>query len=140
MSFIYAEKCNEIINIHCDTKIYLDSFAGASFSREQIELVNKYGIVKTTIICPEISISFAGNKIYLAAELFRRLYEKRIITTQDVINMAYEIHRSGEINEIEFIIASCEDGDLSLHCIKEHEVHRDCPFAWIGSPMAHCEF
>ena len=80
------------------------------------------------------------ENIYLASKLFKRLYEKRRFTTQDVVNMAYEIHLQGNNNDIEFIIASCEDGNLSLHCIKEHEIINDCIFAWIGSPIAHSEF
>ena len=30
MSFVYAEKYDGILDLHCDTKIGLDSFAGAS--------------------------------------------------------------------------------------------------------------
>lgn len=44
------------------------------------------------------------------------------------------------INDIEFITASCEDGCLSLHCVKEREKRSNCPFAWISSPAAHREF
>ena len=140
MSFVYAEKSNGTIDIHCDTKIELDSFAGATFSQDQINVIQKYGIVKITLICPEIGIAFAGNKIYLAAKLFNQIFEKRTITTQDVVDMAYSIHISENENDIEFIVASCEDDNLSLYCIKEHEVDKDCPFAWIGSKAAHCEF
>lgn len=140
MGFVYAEKSNGTLDIMCDTKISLDRFAGASFSKEQIDAIERYGIVKVTVICPEIAIGFAGNNIYLASKLFKRLYEKRRFTTQDVVNMAYEIHLQGNNNDIEFIIASCEDGNLSLHCIKEHEIINDCIFAWIGSPIAHSEF
>ena len=140
MSFVYAEKGDNSLDIHCDTKIELDSFAGASFSLEQIELIRKYGIVKTTLVCPEISISFAGNNIYLASKLFNRLYKKRRFSTKELVDMAYAIHMEGNINDIEFIIASCDEGVLSLICIKEHEIHTDCIFAWIGSHVAHREF
>lgn len=57
----------------------------------------------------------------------------RTFSTKDVVNKAHEIHLEGNNNDIEFIVASCEDGDLSLHCIKEHEVFKNCSFAWIGS-------
>ena len=139
MSFVYAEKCGDTFDVHCDTKINLEN-ATASFSAEQAGLIEKYGIVKTTIICPEISISFAGNDIFRASSLFYRLFEKRKFTTNEVVNMAYETHIEGDINGIEFIVASCEDNILSLHCIKGHKVDRDCQFAWIGSPVAFREF
>ena len=140
MSFVYAEKKNDTIDIYCDTKMGFDNFAGASFSEEQLKCINKYGIVKITLICPEIGIGFAGNNIYLASELFYRLYDKRVFTTNDVVEMAYDIHMRSKDNDIEFIIASCENGSLSLHCIKERMKFCDCPFAWIGSPVAHKEF
>lgn len=140
MSFVYAEKHNGTLDMHCDTKIGLDSFAGASFSQDQKNVIHKYGIVKITLICSEIGIAFAGNNIYLASKLFSQLYEKRIITTQDVVDMAYDIHMNEKKDDIEFIVASCEADNLSLHCIKEHELYKDCPVAWIGSAVAHREF
>lgn len=78
--------------IYCNTKIGLDDFAGATFSEEQFQCINKYGIVKITIICSEIGVAFAGNNIYLAAELFRQLCVKKVFTTQEVVDMAYDIH------------------------------------------------
>ena len=140
MSFVYAEKLDNTIDIHCDTKTGLDDLALASYSPEQMVLIQKYGIVKTTVVCPEISISFAGNNVYLASELFRHLYEKMSFTTQEVVEIAYDIHKTGDINDVEFIIASCEEDVLSLYCIKEHEIQNDCQFAWIGSTVAHRQF
>ena len=140
MSFVYAETKNNTLDIYCDTKIGLDNFAGATFSLEQAELIRKYGIVKTVLICPELAISFAGNNIYLASKLFKRLSEKKIFSTQEVVDMAYDTHVAGKKNDVEFIVASCEYGKLSLQCIKECEVYSDCKFAWIGSPVAHSEF
>ena len=139
MSFVYAEKWGDTFDVHCDTKIDLEK-APVSFSSEQARLIDKYGIVKTTIICPEISISFAGNDIFRASLLFHRLFEKKTFTTNEVVDMAYETHMEGDINGIEFIVASCENNVLSLHCIKEHSIDRDCQFAWIGSPVAFQEF
>ena len=49
MSFIYAEKRieidQEIITIHCDTKIRLPDDAKSNFSVEEIDLIKKYGII-----------------------------------------------------------------------------------------------
>ncbi len=140
MSFVYAEKLEDTIDIHCDTKTGLDDLALASYSPEQLVLIQKYGIVKTTVVCPEISISFAGNNVYFASELFRKLHEKKSFTTQEVVEMAYDIHKAGDVNDVEFIISSCEENVLSLCCIKEREIQNNCQFAWIGSPVAHQEF
>ena len=71
MSFIYAEKYHdhdsgqEMVGIYCDTKITANDYTSANFSRVENDLVRKYGIVKSTICCPELCISFAGNNILL---------------------------------------------------------------------------
>ena len=137
MSFIYAEKIEKSLHIYSDTKISFNNNSGASFSKEQMVLLNKYGIIKTTIICPTICISYAGNNIFLASELFLKLYEKRTVSLQDVLDLAMEIHLSAKKDDIEFIISSCEDNELLLHCIKEGELQSNCSFAWIGSVQAH---
>ncbi len=140
MTFVYAEIIDDLLWVHSDTKIKLDDHYPNTYSPEQSQLIRKYGIVKTTLICPELSISFAGNNIFLASELFRKLCEKRRFETSDVIKMAMDIHMSSKPDDIEFIIASCEDGKLSLHCIKNRELDSGCLIAWIGSPSAHNEF
>lgn len=137
MSFVYAEKRNTTINIHCDTKIVQEGIF--TVSSEQRELIQKYGIVKSTVISPMVSISFAGNNIFLASKLFLLISEMKQVDTRQIIDMAYYIHKTGKVDDIEFIIASCEDG-LSIYCVKEYEIQEDCQFAWIGSPIAHREF
>ena len=67
MSFIYAEKYGEddsdreSIRILCDTKVTPGRFTSAHFSEVEADFVKKYGIVKSTICCPELCVSFAGN-------------------------------------------------------------------------------
>ena len=114
MSFVFAKKTtvlnNETIKVFCDTKIGLVDGAKGTFSDKQIELIKHYGIVKNTIICPEYSISFAGNNIFYASKLFRRLYEKKCFSRDEVIDLAYEIHKNAiNQSDIEFIICSCEN-------------------------------
>jgi len=140
MSFVYAEIIKKSLHIYSDTKMSFNNNSGASFSKEQMALSDKYGIVKTTIICPEICISYAGNNLFLASELFMKLYEKRTVSVQDALDSAMEIHLSADKDDIEFIIASCENDVLSLHCIKERELQSNCNIAWIGSNLAHCQF
>ena len=140
MSFVYAENLNGSLEVYCDTKIGLNGPVGANFSEEQLKLIQRYGIVKTTIICPEISISFAGNNIFLATKLFRMLYERKVFTTKEIVDLAYYIHLNSNINDIEFLVASCENDTLSIYCIKEKKVQSECQMAWIGSSVAHREF
>ena len=45
MSFIYAEKVDNGLNILCDTKIQLNEIAEATISREQRNLIFQYGVV-----------------------------------------------------------------------------------------------
>lgn len=145
MSFVYAEKKvvmdQEIISIHCDTKICLPDDAKANFSGEEIDLINKYGIVKISILGTTISIAFAGNKIFLAAKLFSQLYELKTFTIEEAVERAYDIHSSAKNpSEIEFIICSADDNVLRIDCIKDGEVQYDCSSAWLGSYKAFREF
>lgn len=136
MSFVYAELLDETFEIYCDTKITLSECAGLSCSTEQLHAISQFGIVKTTILCPEISVSYAGNDISLAAKLFSMMAKKGSFTTDDVIDTAYKLHKEVDLDAIEFIIASCENEQLSLHCIKQNEIHRNIKTAWIGSGKA----
>lgn len=74
MSFVYAEKSDQSIEIYCDTKITPGTAKGALFSPKMQQLIDRYGIVKTTIVCPEIAVSYAGN-ISKASRLFYGLVD-----------------------------------------------------------------
>ena len=139
MSFVYVEKVDEVISIYCDTKITTCQKDGALFSPQMQELVDRYGIAKTTIICPEIAISFAGN-VSKAAYLFRALYEKKSFSTEEVFEIAKDISNSGIRGDTDFIIASCENGQVRLGYIKDGNCIQDCQNVWIGSTIAHREF
>ena len=145
MSFVYAEKRRiletETIIIHCDTKIGLKGGAKAAFSSDMIDLINKYGIVKISILGPAISIAFAGNNIFRAAKLFSHLQTLRTFTVDDAIDKAYNIHISSEnISDIEFIICSADNNELRIDCIKDGTIERNCSSAWLGSYIAFRQF
>ena len=139
MSFVYAEKVKEVIAIYCDTKITPGQKGGALFSPQMQELVDRYGIAKTTIICPEIAISFAGN-VSKAARLFRALYDKKSFSTDEVLEIAKDISDSGIPGDTDFVIASCEDGLVRLGYVKDGNCVKECQNVWIGSQIAHDEF
>jgi len=145
MSFVYAEKTTifnqETITIHCDTKIGVFDDAKANFSVEEIDLVKKYGIVKISILGTSISVAFAGNKIFLAAKLFKQLCELKIFSVEEAIQKAYAIHSNAEnYSDIEFIICSADDNFLRIDCIKDGIIMNDRPSAWLGSYDAFREF
>ena len=143
MSFVFAEITDyagvESLKVLCDTKIDVSKSLN-SYSQETRVLVDKYGMVKTTILCPEISISFAGNNIYLASKLFGEMAKKVFFSTMDVIDCAKRIHLNANADEIEFIVMSCEDGCMSLWCIKNRRVYSNVQSCWIGSNKAFNEF
>ena len=145
MSFVYAEKKTiidqESINIHCDTKIGLSDDAIANFSVEEIDLINKYGIVKFSIVGPTMCIAFAGNKIFLAAKLFAKLCELKTFSVEEAVERAFAVHNDADhYSDIEFIICSADDNILRIDCIKDGNVQRNCSSAWLGSYNAFREF
>ena len=145
MSFVYAEKKmiidQESINIHCDTKIGLPDDAKANFSVEEIDLINKYGIVKFSIVGPTMCIAFAGNKIFLAAKLFAKLCELKTFSVEEAVERAFAVHNDADhFSDIEFIICSADDNILRIDCIKDGNVQRNCSSAWLGSYNAFREF
>ena len=117
MSFIFAEKIkkldeydDETIKVYCDTKVSTESTIGAGVSRELQKQLQKYGIIKSTIICPEFCISYAGNNAFLASKLFHKLFEMREFFREDVLREAYDVHITARYpSDIEFIICSSEE-------------------------------
>lgn len=138
MSLVFAEKKNvneqEIISIHCDTKIGLLDGVGANFSIDEINLIKKYGMVKISIIGTTMCISFAGNNIFLAADLFSQLCKIRVFSVEEAVECAYSVHKGAmSPSDIEFIICSADDDVLRIDCVKDGKIINDCPSAWIGS-------
>ena len=147
MSFLFAEKyqipnCNyEFIQILCDTKVTPDRYTQANFSEEERSLISKYGFVKSTIICPELCISFAGNNTVFATNLFRQLKEMKSFEPDDVSKYALSIHLSApNFDNIEFIISYFSNSQIHIDCIKNGKVYKDVPVAHIGSEIAFEDF
>ena len=149
MSFIYAEKTynpniqKNDLKVFGDTKIELGNNAKANLTAVQYNLIKKYGIIKSTICCPELCISFAGNEIIYASELFNQLSNTKQFDVEDVVDLAYSIHKTAKFeDDIEFIITyfSDKDNDVHIDYVKEGEKHVDVSFAWIGSSIARKYF
>lgn len=138
MSFIYA--MNDVIfSILSDTKIDLkddlEKFWKAESDRR---LVKQIGLIKSIIVSPNLVICYAGNNISKAAELLRKV--KHIpLDMEEIVDMAFKIHIDSGVDEIEFLIAYC-DQIRELVSIKNHQVIRKCKSAWLGSLDAYTEF
>lgn len=147
MSFVFAEKHFdeslkiELFSISCDTKIIPDNYSNLNFSKQQMHSINKWGIIKSTILSPDLCISFAGNNIKYAGILFNTLFEIGSLDTNEVQRIALDIHKNAEsIDDIEFIISSFNDDKFNICCIKNQEIYYDCKSCYIGSPKAYSFF
>jgi len=147
MSFIYAEKYNEnglnneSVRILCDTKTTLTNYSSANFSSIARNLISQYGIIKSTICCPELCVSFAGNNTVFATKLFKQLFDMRHFELEDVSGYALNLHRNApDVNDIEFIITYVSNGQIHIDCVKNGELTKDLCFAHIGSNAAFNEF
>ena len=145
MSFIYAEKSQEIINgqtinhtnIFSDTKTTLIGAYKRNWSPEARTMINKYGFSKIINIAPKIAVAFAGNNTGNAHALLEWYYSQSIITVDDIIDKAYEIHMSVDKDDIEFIICYADDNnETHIASVKEQIIQRECSSAWIGSYAA----
>lgn len=147
MSFIYAEKYHEkgsgreSVRILCDTKVTPGKFASAHFSEIERTMVTKYGIVKSTICCPDLCISYAGNNTLCATELFRQLHDMDSFELEDVSTYALRIHqKTSSQDDIEFIVAYFLNDQVFIDCVKNGKLERDVLSAHIGSVDAFSVF
>ena len=147
MSFIYAEKyqmddsSDESVRVLCDTKTSPGRYTSANLSRTEYDLVLKYGVVKSTICCPELCISFAGNNTLFAAKLFRELDDMGSFEPKDVSDYALSIHQSApSSDDIEFIISYFSNDQVFIDCVKNRKLQRNCTIAHIGSEDAFKAF
>lgn len=145
MSFIYAEKSQEIINgqtinhtcIFSDTQTTLIGAYKRNWSPEARTMINKYVFSKIINIAPKIAVAFAGNNTGNAHALLEWYYSQSIITVDDIIDKAYEIHMSVDKDDIEFIICYADDNnETHIASVKEQIIQRECSSAWIGSYAA----
>ena len=132
MSFIYAEKYQEpdtnceSVRILCDTKVVLNDYSSTNLSKEEFDLVSKYGIVKSTICCPEVCSSFAGNNIILATKLLNKLKDLKTFEPEDVSDYAFQIYDDADnVNDIEFIVAYISNGNIHIDCVKDGKVNKN---------------
>lgn len=145
MSFIYAEKnyiqCLDqrfpVTHIYSDTRLVIDEASGLNWKPSTLSIVKKYGIIKSIILSPRCCISFAGNNIAYAHQLLEQLYAWQSFTGEQLIDLAYQIHKSAPVDDIEFLICLADENDEThIICIKNNAIEAEKISAWIGSKQA----
>jgi len=143
MSLIYGKKYDYEVEggkrssfaLYGDTKILLEGAIKANWTSERVDMLNKYGIVKSSITCPKCCISYAGNNLRHAYELIRWFENNGPCTEDGLLDAALRIHRgASDLDQIEFIICTAdEDDEIDISVVKEGELRRRLESAWIGS-------
>lgn len=145
MSFIYAEKNYirfqderlPITHIYSDTRLTLDEASSLNWKPYTYNAIKRYGIIKSIILSPRCCLCFAGNNIGYAHQLLEQLYTLQSFTDEQLIDLAYQIHQSAPIDDIEFIICLADEKDEThITCIKNNTIVTDNLSAWIGSRKA----
>ena len=145
MSFVYAIKyireceghAHKCTHIYSDTKITLDGTSKLNWGEKTRSAIKRYGPIKLMFLRPKCCISFAGNNIALAHQLFETLCEMKEFSEEDLLHHALKIHTDHPPDKIEFIICLADENDeTEIICIKEHTMQRNCSRAWIGSQDA----
>ena len=141
MSFIYAPKVpyddfgqeRENVQIFSETMITPRDTNGFQWGKRTLELVKRYGLVKSMILSPKCCFSFAGNDIQYANIFLDRLYKKSNCSAEELIDLAFSVHEEAGSDAIEFIICTADDEDrLTITCIKDDTVYQNCSVAWLG--------
>jgi hypothetical protein len=143
MSFVYAEKnpideeCSEYsINILSDTKTTLTGAVLVNWSERQRKAIEDYGFIKSMIISPSCCVSFAGNDTSYAQKLLKWIFEKGIVSDEEMLEKAMQLHMEAHKDDIEFIICSSDTGKPCIYYIKNGNMFIDVSSAWIGSQAA----
>ncbi|MBQ8920944.1 MAG: hypothetical protein IJ060_02135 [Oscillospiraceae bacterium] len=125
MSFVYAEKIfmnqektAQKVNIFSETKTTLIGAVNEIWSEKEITVIRKYGFIKSVIIGPTCCISFAGNNTIYAQKLLKWIFDKSIVSDEELLAEAFRLHKNAPKDDIEFIICSADSGQPIISCIK----------------------
>lgn len=121
MSFVYAINSVDF-SILSDTKIDLNENLKNLWNTEaERQLIKQVGLIKSVIVSPNIVVCYAGNNIDKAAELLR---EVKIAgnNLDKIIEVAFNIHNTAQIDDIEFIIGYCDKNKRELISIKNKQL------------------
>lgn len=137
MSLIYAHKTYFGIRVLSDTKpsVHPDDLDRLKnrFTVEEYNNFMKYGVVKTVIYKPNITISSAGMLEHFN-KLLEYLETNNIIEVEDILKAATDIHNRYN-KDIDFVITTEHD----IYEIKNGKYEK-VEFSWIGDIDAFSKF
>lgn len=148
VSFVYASKSiqeingqlRQQVNVFSETMIKPKDANSFYWGERTLQLVQKYGLVKSMILTPKCCFCFAGNDIHYANIFLEKLYSKRECSDDELITLAASVHKEAGSDNIEFIFCLADEEDhITITCIKEGTVFPDCTVAWLGMKEAHDE-
>ncbi|MBP3800050.1 MAG: hypothetical protein ILA19_03605 [Bacilli bacterium] len=137
MSLIYAHKTHFGIRVLSDTKpsVHPDDLDRLKnrFTVEEYNNFMKYGVVKTVIYKPNITISSAGMLEHFN-KLLEYLETNNIIEVEDILKTATDIHNRYN-KDTDFVITTERD----IYEIKNGKYEK-VEFSWIGDIDAFSKF
>ncbi len=123
MSLIIAKIINGKIYIESDSKVT---------DKDTVRTDPLCGLLKTIIIHPFISISFAGV-IYFAEKALKNIFEVNEFDLNSLTELLYNTHIESD-NKTDFIIASIINNEPILIKISNKIIEQGVKSAWIGEP------
>ena len=137
MSLICAHKTSFGIRILSDSKLTVEpndkDILKTALKPEEFNNITRYGIIKTVIYKPTITISFAGVLEYFN-ELLEYLKINNVNDIEEILKIATSIHNKHD-RDVDFIITSKQD----IYEIKEGKYEK-VDFCWIGDKDAFSKF
>jgi hypothetical protein len=112
-----------------DGKIYIESDSKVT-DKDAVRTDPLCGLLKTIIIHPCISISFAGV-IYFAEKALKSIFEINEFDLNSLTELLYNTHMVSN-NKTDFIIASIINNEPILIKISNKEIEQGIKSAWIG--------
>ncbi len=137
MSLIYAHKTNFGIRILSDSKLTVavddKDRLKSILSKQEFDNIIRYGVIKTVIYQPSITISAAGILEHFN-ELLGYLQSNRITIIDEILKKTEEIHNKYN-RDTDFIITTKD----TIYEIKNGQ-YQIVDFSWIGDKDAFSKF
>lgn len=122
MSLVICKKFNNKLYVESDSRI-----TDINSARKE----SLYGVIKTVILHPKISISYAGN-IYIAERAILEIFAFKKLTIGYLLETLLRYNKDNN-NSVEFILAIISHNAASeIIRIKNFSVERNLEAAWIG--------
>lgn len=122
MSLVICKKINNKLYVESDSRI-----TDINSARKE----SLFGVIKTVILHPRISISYAGN-IYIAERAIAEIFSYKKLTIDYLLETLLKYNKNNN-NTVEFILCIILNNTTSeIIKIKNFTVERNLESAWIG--------